>query len=180
MKRSVQVIAIAFGVAVTALIVAGCGSKNNDSSSSTSSNNSAASTPQRYGSSGSIADGSAAKVSVGTVDVGKILVGKNGQTLYMFLKDKGGKSACSGACVGAWPPLVTQGTPQAGAGVTASKLSTTKRSNGVEQVVYAGHPLYYYAPDTKAGQTTGQGLNQFGAEWYVVGPSGSKVEKSGS
>ena len=62
----------------------------------------------------------------------------------------------------------------------AAMLSVTKRPDGKSQVVYAGHPLYYYATDTKAGDTNGQGLEAFGAEWYVVSAGGGKVEKSGS
>jgi predicted lipoprotein with Yx(FWY)xxD motif len=177
MKPRIQITAIALAVAAVALIAAGCGSSNKDSSSSNSSNSSSSSSG-RYGGSTTTAANTAgaATVSIGKAKVGRVLVGKNGRTLYLFEKDKGGKSSCSGACAAAWPPFTAKGQPQAGSGVTASKLSTAKRNDGAMQVVYAGHPLYYYAGDTTAGQTNGQGLDQFGAEWYVVGPSGSKVE----
>ena len=117
---------------------------------------------------------SAAKTGIGTV-----LVGTDGRTLYLFEKDKTPTSMCSGACAAAWPPLTTSGSPNAGSGANSAKLTTNKRSDGKVQVVYAGHPLYYYAGDTKAGQTNGQGLDQFGAEWYTLAPSGAKWEPSG-
>jgi predicted lipoprotein with Yx(FWY)xxD motif len=64
----------------------------------------------------------------------------------------------------------------AGPGVDAAELGTTKRSDGTLEVTYNGHPLYRYAADTKAGEDAGQALDQFGAEWYVVGASGSKID----
>src|SRR5262249_29252747 len=70
-----------------------------------------------------------AKVSLASTSLGKILVNSGGRTLYLFEKDKNGKSACSGACAGYWPPLITTGKPVAGAGVKASLLGTTKRAD---------------------------------------------------
>jgi predicted lipoprotein with Yx(FWY)xxD motif len=162
---------ILVAIASTALVVAGCGG-NGDNGNANSS--------PRYGSQTTPAPTGSATLGVGSTDLGKILVGPNGHTLYLFEKDKGGKSSCSEACAAAWPPLTTSGQPRASAGVSSAKLTTTKRADGKEQVVYGGHPLYYYAPDTKAGDTKGQELEQFGAEWYVVSPAGQKVEKSGS
>ncbi|MFH9467590.1 hypothetical protein ACH4LT_09885 [Streptomyces clavifer] len=108
--------------------------------------------------------------------LGSILVDDKGNTLYLFLADKKNKSNCTDACAKAWPPLLTKGAAKVGDGVNKKLLDTTKRSNGDEQVTYNGHPLYYYAADTKPGQTNGQGLNQFGAEWYVLDTKGNKVE----
>jgi predicted lipoprotein with Yx(FWY)xxD motif len=111
--------------------------------------------------------------------LGRILVDGRGHTLYLFEKDKRGKSACSGQCAGYWPPLITSGKPRAGAGVRASLLGTTKRSDGRLQVTYNHHPLYTFVKDTKKGQTNGEGLDFFGAEWYALSSAGSKVEKPG-
>jgi len=119
-------------------------------------------------------------VSATSSKLGKILVDTTGRTLYLFLKDKGTASTCSGACAAVWPPLVTQGKPQTGPGASAPLLGTTKRTDGKVQVTYHGHPLYFYAADHAPGDTTGQGLNQFGAEWYVLSPDGTKLEKKGS
>jgi len=107
----------------------------------------------------------------------QILVDAKGRTLYLFEKDKSGKSACYGQCTKYWPPLLTIGKPTAAAGVKASLLGTTRRTNGAMQVTYAHHPLYRYAGDTAPGQTTGQGSDNFGAEWYVVAPSGKKIDE---
>jgi predicted lipoprotein with Yx(FWY)xxD motif len=115
-------------------------------------------------------------VDVATSKLGKILVDSKGRTLYLFVADTSSSSTCSGACAGAWPPLTTTGKPVAGSGAKASLLGTTKRSDGTLEVTYAGHPLYYYAGDTGSGQTTGQALNQFGAPWYVVAPSGTAIK----
>jgi predicted lipoprotein with Yx(FWY)xxD motif len=107
---------------------------------------------------------------------GKVLVGSNGRTLYLFEADKNGKSTCSGACAAGWPPDTVTGTPQAGSGATQSLLSTSKRPDGTKQVTYHGHPLYYFAGDTSAGDANGQGSKAFGADWYVVNASGGKVD----
>jgi predicted lipoprotein with Yx(FWY)xxD motif len=65
--------------------------------------------------------------------------------------------------------------------VKASLLGTTKRSDGTTQVTYNKHPLYRFLNDNnKVGSTKGEGVNAFGAEWYVVGTNGKKIEKSGS
>jgi predicted lipoprotein with Yx(FWY)xxD motif len=122
-----------------------------------------------------------ATVKVRKVSLGRILVNGKSQTLYLFEKDKKGKSACSGQCAKFWPPLLTKGKPKAGSGVKASLLGTTKRSDGTTQVTYNKHPLYRFLNDNnKIGSTKGEGVNAFGAEWYVVGTNGKKIEKSGS
>ena len=118
-----------------------------------------------------------ALVTTRKTKLGTILVNAQGRSLYLFLKDKNGKSACSGACAKAWPPLMTTGKAKAAGGVNAKLLGTTKRSNGT-QVTYNGHPLYTFFQDTKAGQTKGQGSNFFGALWYVMGTNGKQITKS--
>jgi predicted lipoprotein with Yx(FWY)xxD motif len=118
-----------------------------------------------------------ATVSVRTTKLGRVLVNAQGRTLYLFMKDKNGKSACAGACATGWPPLLTSGKPKAGAGVESKLLGTTVRKSG-RQVTYDGHPLYTYAGDSKAGQTNGEGSNAFGAAWYVLAPNGHRIDKS--
>jgi len=118
---------------------------------------------------------SGATVKVAKSPLGRILVDSRGRTLYDFVKDKGRTSTCYGACASLWPPLLTKGKPHAGPGVRASLLGTTKRRDGRLEVTYKGRPLYYYAGDTRPGQTTGQGLNQFGAPWWVLSPAGQEI-----
>jgi predicted lipoprotein with Yx(FWY)xxD motif len=119
----------------------------------------------------------AATVGVATTPLGRILVDAGGRTLYLFEKDKPGRSSCSGACAGYWPPLLTTGKPAAKTGAKASLLGVTRRADGTTQVTYAGHPLYRFFQDAKPGQTNGQNLRLSGAEWYVLSPAGRKIEK---
>jgi predicted lipoprotein with Yx(FWY)xxD motif len=116
---------------------------------------------------------SAAVVSTRSTSLGTILVGPNGHTLYLDNADKKDKSNCSGSCASIWPPLTTKGKPTAKGSAKASDLGTISRGKGVEQVVYDGHPLYYFASDSSAGQTTGEADNGF----YAVSPDGSAVLK---
>jgi predicted lipoprotein with Yx(FWY)xxD motif len=111
-----------------------------------------------------------------TGPAGTYLVDGTGKSLYLFIIDTGGKSMCSGPCAQAWPPLTTNGKPTASSGVTASKLTTITRSDGSTQVVYAGHPLYYFVGDKAPGDTTGQDIDQFGAKWYVLAKDGKKID----
>jgi predicted lipoprotein with Yx(FWY)xxD motif len=111
-------------------------------------------------------------------DLGKILTDSQGRTIYLFEKDTGPTSTCSGACATDWPPVTTKGKPTAGGGLTASMVGTTTRSDGTKQVTYDGHPLYLYVGDQSAGDTNGQNVNAYGALWYVVSPAGSPVTKS--
>ena len=108
--------------------------------------------------------------------LGRILVGARGRTLYVFEKDKSSVSTCDGSCAKYWPPLTTTAKPRAGRGAVAARLGTARRKDGRLQVTYNRHPLYYFAGDAKAGQTGGQGMEAFGAEWYVLSPAGVKVE----
>ena len=118
-----------------------------------------------------------AKISVASTGLGRILVDGRGHTLYLFAKDTRGKSVCAGACAGFWPPLIAAGKPLAGAGIKPSLLGTTKRPDGRRQVTYNRHPLYAFAKDVRKGQTNGEEVNAFGAEWYAVSATGAKVEK---
>jgi predicted lipoprotein with Yx(FWY)xxD motif len=119
---------------------------------------------------------SLATVGVSPSKLGRILVDGRGHALYLFEKDKRGKSSCFGGCAAAWPPLIAAGKPSARSGVRASLLGRTKRKDGRWQVTYAGHPLYRFIKDTRKGQTGGEEVAAFGAEWYLVSPTGAKVE----
>lgn len=107
--------------------------------------------------------------------LGQILVDGSGRTVYLFLADSGTASSCYTACAQIWPPVLTTSAPQAGTGVTASLLGTSARTDGTTEVTYAGHPLYYFVSDKKPGDTTGQAINNFGALWYVLSPSGMQI-----
>jgi predicted lipoprotein with Yx(FWY)xxD motif len=158
-------------LAAVGVLAAGCGSSNGSGSGGSGSGG--------YGSGGaaptSKPPSGMATVTAASTKLGMVLVDGSGRTLYLFEKDQPNQSACSGACVAAWPIDQSSGTPKAGGGVTASLLGTISRSDGTTQVTYNQHPLYYYAGDSGAGQENGQGVDAFGAAWFVVAPTGSKV-----
>jgi predicted lipoprotein with Yx(FWY)xxD motif len=108
--------------------------------------------------------------------LGTFLVAGNGKSLYLFEKDKTTKSTCYGQCAKFWPPLLTSGRAKASGRARHSLLGTTRRRDGKLQVTYKGHPLYFYAQDSKPGDTAGQGLHFFGGGWYVLAPNGKKID----
>jgi predicted lipoprotein with Yx(FWY)xxD motif len=166
-RLSVAGLAVAL-VGLAALV--GCGGGD----SSTSASDSGSTTPAASG-------GGATTVDVANnPELGEILVDSQGRTMYMFEKDESDESYCNGDCAGEWPPVTTQGTPKAGAGVSASMISTVKREDGSTQVAFDGHPLYLYAEDTKPGDVKGNEVDEFGAEWYALHPSGEQTEEGGS
>lgn len=118
-----------------------------------------------------------AKVATAPSALGRIVVDARGRTLYLFEKDRRGRSACSGACAAYWPPVLTTGKPVAIKGAKSSLLGSIRRSDGARQVTYAGHPLYLFSGDSRRGQTNGEGLTDFGAGWYVLTPSGKKIDR---
>jgi predicted lipoprotein with Yx(FWY)xxD motif len=110
--------------------------------------------------------------------LGTILVDGKGMTIYLFAPDKPGKSVCNGSCATYWPPVPAPATvPSSLPGVTG-KVGTTTRDDGSTQLTVAGHPLYTYAGDQKAGQTKGQNLDINGGLWTVVAADGSSVTTS--
>ena len=119
-----------------------------------------------------------ATVNLRKTRLGPVLVNSKGHTLYLFKKDRNGKSSCSASCARFWTPLLKRGKPTAGTGVKASLLGTTRRSNGSLQVTYNKHPLYSYTLDKSAGQTVGEGVFEFGAKWYAVSARGAAVVKT--
>jgi predicted lipoprotein with Yx(FWY)xxD motif len=167
MFRTKRALASLIALPAIALVAAGCGSSGGSvpAAATTTSSSSTAS----------------ATVSVaGNAKLGRILVDAQGRTLYLFEKDHGTMSACSGACAAAWPPLRATGKPSVGSGVSVSKIGTTARTDGKPQVTYNGHPLYMYAADQKPGDTNGQDINGFGGGWYVLSPAGTKIDGAGS
>ncbi|MEY9939557.1 putative lipoprotein with Yx(FWY)xxD motif [Streptacidiphilus sp. MAP5-52] len=179
MKR---VIRLAVGMAAIAVCSSGCSSSGTTASSTPPASTSAVTTTAGSAmpsSSGATPTGTAATVKTASSPLGQILVDGSGRTLYLFKADTGTTSTCNGSCALAWPPQTTTGKPSS-SGVTASLIGTTTRSDHSTQVTYHGHPLYYFSEDTKPGETHGQGVNAFGASWYVVSPSGNPVTSAAS
>ena len=101
-----------------------------------------------------------------TTRAGTILANSHGLTLYYYSADKphSGKSACTGVCATAWPPLAAPVKAPAGARLPG-RLGVITRPNGVKQVTLNGYPLYFYAGDKAPGQATGNGV---GGSWHVI------------
>jgi predicted lipoprotein with Yx(FWY)xxD motif len=169
--------AIAVLALVSLLALAGCGGSDSSSNSGGVYGGGGGETAEATKPASSESGGSGAVVTASTAgDLGKVIVDSKGMTLYDFHKDKGDKSACYGACAKGWPPLLSEGKPQAGEGAMASKLGTVERNDGTTQVTYAGHPLYTFVEDKKPGEANGNDVDAFGAEWYALQPSGEEAE----
>jgi predicted lipoprotein with Yx(FWY)xxD motif len=115
------------------------------------------------------------RVTVRKSDYGRILTDARGHTLYLFTREPSAKSRCYGACATAWPPLLAKGTPGATGAARGKLVGTTRRRDGKRQLTYAGHPVYYYVGETKAGQVLCQNVAEFGGTWLVVNPDGTAV-----
>ena len=119
-----------------------------------------------------------ALVGLAKTGLGKVLVDQHGRTLYLFLKDRNGRSTCMGSCAHYWPPLLSSVKPRAHSGARASLLGLVRRPDGRRQVTYAGHPLYTFLLDTRPGQTNGEGSTNFGARWYVIAANGKAIRSA--
>lgn len=175
---------VSSAVLLAAVALAGCG--GGEKKSGSSSGESAAAGGGAYATTTSAskttAAGSGEKATVmskSNPTLGTILAaGPKRLTVYMFASDHGASSTCYGACASAWPPVTTTGgAAKAAGGASAAKLGTITRKEGVKQVTYGGHPLYYYAADRSEGDILGQGITAFGAAWYVLSPSGKTITR---
>jgi predicted lipoprotein with Yx(FWY)xxD motif len=119
-------------------------------------------------------------IAVKQTSLGKILVDAAGRSLYLFQGDKQNLSKLSTAGQAVWPPFTATTKPAALGGAVTSQIGTIKGAGGASQVTYAGHPLYDFVGDHTPGQTRGQGLNEFGARWYVLAPGGTAVTSAPS
>ncbi len=172
---------IPVAAALAAGVIAGCGGSSSSSTQSASAQT-ATSTAQQSSAPAAPSSTAPSATNVALVTtkhakLGTVLaVGPRKMTVYLFEKDTGGGSSCTGACAAAWPPVT--GKPQAGGGAIAANLGTIMRPDGTTQVTYKGHPLYLFVKDKDDGDTYGQGVKAFGAGWYVLAPSGKKIDNS--
>ncbi|MFG3229526.1 hypothetical protein ACGF07_32735 [Kitasatospora sp. NPDC048194] len=155
----------ASGAAVAAL-VAGCGSSGSGTSSAPST---------------SAATGAPAAATLKTADdpkLGPIVTDSAGFTLYRFDQDESSpsESYCNGACATVWPPEHANGNVTV-KGIDSKLVGTVTRSDGSKQLTLNGWPVYRYSPDTKPGDTKGQGV---GGTWFAVTPTGGKAMAGGS
>jgi predicted lipoprotein with Yx(FWY)xxD motif len=166
-------------LAMIGFAIAGCGSSSSSSTRAAAPSTSATSTSASASASTSAAS-SAEPVTISTKHAKKLgtilAAGNKNKTVYLFEADKGSTSACTGECAKAWPPVSGKGIAKELA--KASDLGTITRSDGTTQITYKGHPLYYFIKDKDEEDAYGQGLKAFGADWYVLAPSGNKIDES--
>ncbi|GAB3548125.1 hypothetical protein [Spirosoma fluminis] len=106
-------------------------------------------------------------IGLATTSVGKVLTGENGKTLYFFASDVAGQANCTGGCKDVWPVFYKE-TPRLSAGLKASDFATITRTDGSKQTTFKGWPLYYYVNDAKAGDVSGDKVNNV---WMVAKPN---------
>jgi len=158
-------------VALTALLLAGCGSDDDGgdsgsgAASGTTSESSAAASPAQD-----------VALTTADTDLGTVVVDADGMTVYVFDRDTpgSGTSSCTGQCLQAWPPVVADSEDPVGDGVTG-EIGTITRDDGTRQLTLEGWPLYLWQSDTAPGDTTGQGVQ---GVWWVVTPDGTKVTET--
>jgi predicted lipoprotein with Yx(FWY)xxD motif len=172
MERKIALVVLSAGAA---LVTAACGGYGTSASGSSGPTSYGGRYPGAATTPGASGPPATATLQTRSSALGPILVDASGRTVYLFEADKAAMSSCYDACAGVWPPVTVTGAPVAGSGVNQSLLTTTTRKDGSTEVVYNGHPLYYFISDKQVGDTTGQGLNSFGAGWYVLSAGGTRV-----
>lgn len=163
-RRHMRVAAMSALISIT---IAGCGSTSVPRQRNTLSTPTAAASPV-----------------VATAENGRVLVGANGDSLYLLTADTATNAACTGACLSIWPPVLVTAAPTHVAGIYGH-FGTLKRSDGSLQLVYDGHPLYFFSGDSAAGMVTGEGLpfpatGPIQGHWYLMSTNGSGIPPAGS
>src|SRR5829696_2345639 len=166
-------------LSVMALLAVACGggagATTRPATSAPSTPGAATSAPSSAAPTSSGDDATGASIEIASTDLGDILVDGEGRTLYAFTPDEStGEPTCYEDCAAAWPPLVSSGEITVGEGLDDTDFTTVPRTDDAgDQVSINGWPLYYYAADTAAGDTTGQGV---GGKWFVVDATGEIIE----
>ena len=166
------------------LLVAGCGDDESPESASPATTdpaaNSEAPRPEKEEADRSSQGGGGRQEKPGTEIVagdsefGEMLYDSNDQAIYIFENDSEDETVCYEECAEAWPPVLTDGDPEAGDGVEGSLLGTIERDDGATQVTYAGQPLYFYAHEAP-GEVRCHNVDLNGGFWWVVGPDGERL-----
>jgi len=168
-------LSVGLGAVVFAVALAGCaGSPGTSTTSSAAPTAATSSTAPSTASQTSSPAAAGAEMKVASSSAGQIVVDSKGMSLYFFTKDvkDSGTSACTGACLTAWPVFTTTSDKPAVEGVTGT-VGTIATPDGKKQVTLNGMPLYYYAKDKAPGDITGQGVQSV---WYLVSPSGEMIK----
>jgi predicted lipoprotein with Yx(FWY)xxD motif len=107
-------------------------------------------------------------VSLAKGKAGIFLIGPNGHALYVFTKDHGTKTACTGTCASYWPALAATAPVTTGPDINKAEVGKANAQKP-DQVTYYGHLLYYFKGDSAPGQTNGTKIKG----WYLLGPVGN-------
>jgi predicted lipoprotein with Yx(FWY)xxD motif len=161
-------------LAAGALALAGCGDDDDSSDSASGGLYGSGGTAAEETTTEAAAEPRGSTIKLGDSQFGQVLFDGDDQAIYLFEKESGPKAECYGACAEAWPPVLTEGEPQAAPGVKASLLGTTKREDGSVQVTYDGHPLYLYAHEGP-GVVTCHDVEEFGGLWLAVNAQGESA-----
>jgi predicted lipoprotein with Yx(FWY)xxD motif len=166
--------ALAAILAAASLAAAGCsGGQAATTAGADAPTTTGASSPSPTSRPGPQADAAAVTIKISDSRYGRILTDLAGRTLYGFLPDKNGASACGEDCVATWPPLTSRAPVTAASGASSALLGKTVRTEGAVQATYGNWPLYYYAGDMQPGDVDGQGVNGI---WFVIGANGKLVK----
>lgn len=126
------------------------------------------------------AGGTGTVTKIGTFKTrdGVVITGAANRTVYFFRPDERSakghakKSTCYTACAALWPPVLATKKPKAAGKAEAKLIGLTTRKGGAKQVTYDGLPLYYYLPDAKAGQVSGDHKTDEFGFWGALQPNG--------
>lgn len=180
---------LAIAAVGAALVVAGCGGDDDDSASDdgtavaeqTTSVEEPAAEQDKQGNRGQGSGGGekASGTTISTADsqLGEALFDSDDQAIYYFDEEKTSEPECYGDCAAAWPPVLTNGKPQASGGAREGLLGTTERDDGSTQVTYDGRPLYYYR-DEGPGELRCHNVDHAGGLWFAVQPNGDPFPPS--
>jgi predicted lipoprotein with Yx(FWY)xxD motif len=147
------------------LLAAACGGSSTTAAPASSSGASA------------VAQSGSADVNTAVTKTGKVLVNAKGRTMYAFAADSKGHSNCTDSCLTYWPPVPATAKPPTTTGGVTATFGVLHRQDGTMQLTADGWPMYTYVGDSTPGATSGQGLDDFGGEWWVVAPSGKWITK---
>lgn len=178
MSLAPRSISRAIAPAVVGLLILGACTSSTEGSAAASSAASSAAASEAAESQDAAAESQPAAdgdVTVTTADSdhGEILTDAEGMTIYFFANDEEGVSNCSGDCLENWPIVTVDGEPTGDDAVTA-ELGTIDAADGDTQLTVNGFPAYYFAGDSEAGDTNGQGV---GGVWWVFGADGEPIEE---
>ncbi len=159
--------------AVVGVLILGACTSSTESSAAASSAPAESSDPAESAAAESQPAAGDATVTTADSEHGEILTDAEGMTIYFFANDTEGVSNCSGDCLENWPIVPVDGEPTGDDAVTA-ELGTIDAADGSTQLTVNGFPAYYFAGDSEAGDTNGQGV---GGVWWVFGADGEPIEE---